>query len=125
MVNFVGIECAREALATELHRQLKEDRSMCPACYFAHRTLARSIFRTTKSGQLVRGINKDLRAFDACRKRDRDMAEKARKAMKLAGSNEEGVSESDKRSIKCAIEDIRAGRVMTTKEFLKRHPGMK
>lgn len=125
MVNFVGIECAREALATELHRQIREDKSMCPECYFAHRTLAKSILRATQPGRLVRTINKDLRAFDAYRNTDRDKAESARKAMILAGSNEEGVSESEKRSIKRGIEDIRAGRVMTKEEFLKKHPGLR
>ena len=125
MVNFVGIDCTREALATELYRQLREDKSMCPACYLAHRTLARSILRSTKPGQYARGRKKDMRAFDAHWKMKDEMYKRARKTMKRGTSKGTAVSSSEKRSIKRGMNDIRAGRVITEKEFLKKHPELK
>ena len=125
MVNFVGIECVREALATEIHRQVREDKSMCPECYFAHRTLARSILRTTKTAQIIHEIKKDMKDFDAYRKRALGMCGKARKAMKPKAKENGKLTEAEKRSIKRGIEDIRAGGVMTEKEFLKKHPELK
>ena len=125
MVNFVGIECAREALATEIHRQLKEDKSMCPACYFTHRTLARSILRKIRPGQMAREIKKDMKVFDAYRKRALGMSVKARKAMKPMAEENGELTEAEKRSVRRGIQDIRAGRVMTTEEFLKKHPELR
>ena len=64
MVKFVGIECARDALAREIYKQLKEDKCMCAACYFAHRTMARSILRGTPSGKYKKEIERDIKKFD-------------------------------------------------------------
>ena len=125
MVDFVGIECAREALATEIHRQLKEDKSMCPACYFAHRTLARSILRTTKTAQIIHEIKKDMKDFDEYRKKALGRCGKARKAMKPITEENGELTEDEKRSVGRGIEDIRAGRVMTKTEFLKKHPELR
>ena len=125
MVKFIGMECAREALAAELHRQIKEDGCMCYECYIAHRTLARSVLRMTRTGLLVRMTNKDLRAFEAYRKRQRESYEKARKAMRRAERTDNGLSLSEKRSIRRGIADIRAGRVITKDEFLEKHPELK
>jgi len=125
MVKFIGMECAREALAAELHRQIKEDGCMCFECYVAHRTLARSVLRTTKTGLLVRMTNKDMRAFEAYRKRQRAPCEKARKAKGRAAGKDNGLSLSEKRSIRRGIANIRAGRVLTAEEFLEKHPELR
>jgi hypothetical protein len=108
-----------------VHRQLKEDKSMCPACYFAHRTLARSILRTTKPGQLTRQVNKDLLAFEAYQKKKQEMYDKVLGAKRRPAVKGNTMSGSEKRSIKRGIENIRAGRVMTKKELLKKHPELK
>jgi len=104
MVKFVGINCAREALATEVHRQIKDDGSVCYECYVAHRTLARSVLRKTKDRRLVAEVRRDLKAFDDHRKHVWDDLEP---------------------SIKRGLADIRAGRTMTEDEFIKKHPWVK
>ena len=67
MVKFVGMGCAREALAAELYQQIKEDGCMCYECYVAHRTLARSVLRTTKDRRLIAEVGRDLKAFEGNR----------------------------------------------------------
>jgi len=104
LVKFVGIECAREALATELHMQLKEDGCFCYECYIAHRTLARSILRRTKDRRLASQVRRDLKIFDEHRKHGYD-----------------GLAPSIKRG----IADYRAGMVMSEWDFLKKHPWVK
>ena len=104
MVKFIGINCAREALADELHRQIKEDGTICYECYVAHRTLSRSILRTTKGRSLAARIRRDLKAFEEHRKNERDEV---------------------RASIERGLADIRAGRTMSKEEFLKKHPGLK
>ncbi len=67
MVKFIGIECARDALADVLNKQLKEDKSLCAACSHAHEVLAKSILRDCagKKGcsRYVRQIERDLKRF--------------------------------------------------------------
>ena len=64
MVKFIGIECARDALAQVIYQQLKEDKCMRAACYFAHRTLAKSILRDTPLGKYKKEIQRDLKRFN-------------------------------------------------------------
>jgi predicted transcriptional regulator len=104
MVRFVGIECAREALAAEVHRQIKEDGCVCYECYVGHRTLARSVLRKTKDRRLIAEVRRDLKAFEEHRRNERDEA---------GASMERGLA------------DIRAGRTMTEEEFIKKHPWLK
>ena len=104
MVKFVGINCAREALATEVHRQIKDDGSVCYECYVAHRTLARSVLWKTKDRRLAAEVKRDLKAFETYRKNQRD---------KVGAS------------IKRGLADIRAKRTMTKEEFLNKHPWLK
>ena len=101
MVKFIGMECAREALAAELHRQIKEDGCMCYECYVGHRTLARSVLRKTKDRRLANELKRDLRAFE---------------------DNREHAWDRLSPSIKRGLENIREGRTMTTEEFKKKYP---
>jgi predicted transcriptional regulator len=101
MVNFIGIECAREALATELYLQIKEDGCMCYECYVAHRTLARSVLRKAKDRRLIAEVRRDLKAFE---------------------DNREHAMDYLKPDIKRGLADMRAGRTMTKDEFLKKYP---
>ena len=104
MVKFIGMGCAREALAAELHRQIKEDGCMCYECYAAHRTLARSVLRKTNDRRVTAEVRRDLKAFEEHRRNERDGA---------GASMERGLA------------DIRAGRTMTKDEFIKKHPWVK
>ena len=101
MVKFIGMECAREALAAELYRQIKEDGCMCYECYAAHRTLARSVLRKTKDKRLANELKRDLRAFE---------------------DNREHAMDHLDPGIKRGLADIRAGRTMTQEEFKKKYP---
>jgi len=104
MVKFIGMECAREALATEVHRQIKEDGCVCYECYIAHRTLARSVLRKTKDRRLIAEVKRDMKAFEEHRRNERDEA---------------------RASMERGLADIRAGRTVTKEEFIKKHPWVK
>lgn len=65
MVEFVGIGCARDALANTLREQLEEHKCLCAGCWKAHETLAKSILRDAKQAKWYKdGIRRDLKAFD-------------------------------------------------------------
>jgi len=101
MVKFIGMECAREALAAELYQQIKEDGCMCYECYVAHRTLARSVLRTTKDRRVTAEVRRDLKAFE---------------------DNREHAMDRLNSGIKRGLAGIRAGRTMTQEEFKKKYP---
>jgi hypothetical protein len=66
MVKFIGLECARDALADAIHKQLNEDRCICAACYFAHRTMAKSILKIPDKyyAKYRKEVMKDMKTFD-------------------------------------------------------------
>jgi hypothetical protein len=66
LVKFIGIECARDALADVLNKQLKDDKSLCAACSHAHEVLAKSILRAGRRKHYavyLRRVERDLKRF--------------------------------------------------------------
>jgi len=65
MVKFIGIGCARDALADVLKKQLKEDNCLCAECWHAHTVLAKSILKDKKKYyyKYRKMVERDIRLF--------------------------------------------------------------